>query len=64
LLFDIRAVAIPKNGDKNTWVWRRINIQYSPPYYKGMMCAARFSAKMMNCINNYANENKEKMQKM
>jgi hypothetical protein len=46
-----------KNGDKNTWVWRRINIQYSPPYYKGMMCAARFSAKMMNCINNYANEN-------
>jgi len=45
-------------GEKKTWVWRRINIQYPPPYYSGMMCAARFSNKMMSCINDYAYKHK------
>ena len=44
------------NGNKNTWHWHRINIQYPPPYYSGMMCAVRFSNNMMKCINNYAKE--------
>jgi hypothetical protein len=44
------------NGDKNTWLWSKINIQYSPPYYNGMMCAVRFSTRMIECINNYAKE--------
>ena len=43
-----------KKGKKNTWHWYRINIQYPPPYYNGMMCAVRFSNSMMKCINNYA----------
>jgi hypothetical protein len=42
------------NGEKNTWHWHKINIQYPPPYYCGMMCAVRFSKKMMDCINDYA----------
>jgi hypothetical protein len=46
------------DGNKNTWHWNRINIQYPPPYYKGMMCCVRFSKKMMNCINDYAYANK------
>jgi hypothetical protein len=45
------------DGNKNTWYWDRINIQYQPPYYNGMMCVVRFSKKMLNCINDYANEN-------
>ena len=44
------------NGEKNTWHWHRINIQYPPPYYCGMMCAVRFSKKMMDCINDYVKE--------
>jgi hypothetical protein len=44
------------NGNNNTWLWNRITIQYSPPYSAGMMCAVRFSNRMMKCINNYAKE--------
>jgi hypothetical protein len=44
-------------GKKDYWHWYRINIQYAPPYYNGMMCAVRFSNNMMKCVNNYANEN-------
>lgn len=43
-----------KNGDKHLWHWPSINIEYSPPYYCGMMCSVRFSKKMINCITNYA----------
>lgn len=42
------------DGNKNTWHWHRINIRFRPPYYNGMMCAVRFSNKMMQCINKYA----------
>jgi hypothetical protein len=45
-------------GDKSFWHWDRINIEYPPPYYNGMMCSVRFSKKMMNCINDYAIQNK------
>lgn len=44
------------DGNKNTWHWSMINIQYSPPYYDGMMCAVRFSNRMIECINNYAKQ--------
>jgi hypothetical protein len=46
---------VNKDGNKSTWLWRRIHIrEYRPPYYCGMMCVVRFSRKMMNCINTYA----------
>jgi hypothetical protein len=38
----------------NNWHWWRIKIEYPLPYYNGMMCAVRFSNKMLNCIKNYA----------
>ena len=48
-----------KDGKKNYWHWHRINIQqYPPPYYCTMVCAVRFSKKMMPSINDYANKHK------
>ena len=47
-----------KNGAKNKWHWSKINIQYPPPYYCGMMCATRFSRNMMSCINKYTTSHK------
>jgi hypothetical protein len=46
------------DGHKNDWHWHRLTIEYPPPYYCGMMCAVRFSKKMMDCINEYAYKNK------
>ena len=46
------------DGNKNSWHWKHIKIQYEPPYYNGMMCAVRISCKMMKCINDYASNNK------
>jgi hypothetical protein len=45
------------DGYKGYWHWHRFDIQYSPPYYQGMMCAVRFSNNMMKCINDYAKKN-------
>ena len=57
---DLLSKNIDENSDgsKNTWHWHRINIEYLPPYYNGMMCVVRMSNKMMKCINNYAKEQK------
>lgn len=48
---------INETGQKDSWLWHKIDINFPPPYYCGMMCANRMSNKMLNCINNYANEN-------
>jgi hypothetical protein len=45
------------DGNKKTWLWEKINIQYEPPYYHGMMCSVRFSKSMMKYINDYAKKN-------
>jgi hypothetical protein len=47
-----------ENGSKHSWHWDNIHIEYQPPYYCGMMCAVRFSKKMMNSIHNYATKHK------
>jgi hypothetical protein len=44
------------SGDKNAWHWRKIDIQFAPPYYSGMMCCVRMSSRMLSKIRNYANE--------
>jgi hypothetical protein len=49
--------SVNNDDNKNDWHWHRININYQPPYYKGMMCAVRFSRKMLSCINDYASKN-------
>lgn len=46
------------DGNKTTWHWNRIHINYAPPYYSGMMCAVRVSNRMNQCIRSYANEHK------
>ena len=46
------------DGNSNEWHWNKININYFPPYYNGMMCIIRLSQKMLDCIHNYANKNK------
>jgi len=47
-----------EKNDSNKWHWHRIKIQYSLPYYHGMMCAVRFSNRMITCINEYAKNHK------
>lgn len=46
------------DGKKNYWHWKKININYSPPYYCAMVCAVRLSRQMLQCVYNYATENK------
>jgi len=46
------------NGHTQSWLWKYIVLQYSPPYYHGMMCAVRFSKKMLKCIHQYATQHK------
>jgi len=45
-------------GNKTDWLWNIININISPPYYKAMVCCVRMSNKLLNCIYEYANKNK------
>ena len=42
----------------NEWLWKYIKINFSPPYYCGMMCIVRFTQNMLHCIKNYALKNK------
>lgn len=46
-----------KDGDKTYWNWPWIDIQYSPPYYKGMVCATRLSRNFLKYIKEYATKN-------
>ena len=38
------------------WVWPLINIQIQKPWYAGMMCAARLSDTLLQCIRWYASK--------
>lgn len=42
----------------NEWLWKYIDIKFTPPYFCGMMCALRLSKKYFDCINDYVNKNK------
>lgn len=43
-------------GEKNSWHWRFIDIQFPPPYYQGMMCCVRISSNLLSKLKKYANE--------
>ena len=46
-------------GKKDYWYnWQFVKMTYSLPHYRGMMCGIRVSKKMLNCIANYAKQNK------
>lgn len=47
-----------ENGDKKDWLWNKITINISPPYYKGMMCCVRLSNKLIQHINDYGKKNR------
>ena len=46
------------NGTNTDWHWKYININLSPPYYCGMMCAVRFGKSMCSHMNQYVDKNK------
>lgn len=45
-------------GEKGTWLWRNITIQFPPPYYCAMVCSVRMSKAMLSAIKDYATEHK------
>lgn len=43
-----------EEGKLNEWLWSYIHIEYTPPYYCGMMCICRMSRNMIECLKDYA----------
>ncbi len=58
LNYDILCNSSFEEAKLNEWLWHMIKVNFSPPYYCGMMCIVRFTQKMMNCIKEYASNNK------
>jgi hypothetical protein len=46
-----------EEANLNEWLWNRIHINLTPPYYCGMMCITRFSIRMLDSIKDYASKN-------
>ena len=55
---DILCNSSYDEGKLNEWLWNRIDIKFSPPYFCGMMCALRLSKKYLDCVNDYVNKHK------
>lgn len=47
-----------EEGKLYEWLWNSIQINYTPPYYCGMMCMCRFTKNMLNSVKEYANKYK------
>jgi hypothetical protein len=54
---DILCNSSYEEGKLHEWLWRLIEIKFSPPYYCGMMCALRLSRKYFTCIEKYIKKN-------
>jgi hypothetical protein len=48
--------AVNSDGNKDTWVWVKVDTPLSPPYYKAMVCANRSSRALLTAIGAYAKE--------
>lgn len=48
-----------RNGYTGEWLWEKINMKYSNPYYNGDLMGARMSQLMLSKINEYATQHKE-----
>lgn len=46
------------DGEKKSWLWRKITIHIPPPYYNAMICCIRVSNKLLSSIKEYANTHK------
>lgn len=55
---DILCNSSYEKGKLQEWLWKYIDIHFSPPYYCGMMCALRLSKKYLSCVCDYVNKNK------
>jgi len=47
-----------RNGYKGYWLWEKIDIRFTNPYYNGALTVTRLSQKMLSKINMYAQEHK------
>jgi len=45
-----------RNGYKGYWLWNKIDIKYSNPYYNGDLIVTRLSQNMLSKINEYASQ--------
>ena len=45
-------------GDKSYGHWKKIDINFSPPYYGAMICSVRTSKDLLSKIKDYANKHK------
>lgn len=45
------------NGKTDIWHWKKIEMNYSPPFYKAMVCVIRVSKRMLDTVNEYAQQN-------
>jgi hypothetical protein len=45
-----------RNGYKGYWLWNKIDLKYSNPYYNGELIATRLSQNMLSKINEYASQ--------
>jgi hypothetical protein len=48
--------AVNSDGNKDTWVWVKVDTPLPPPYYKAMVCANRSSRALLQAIGAYAKE--------
>lgn len=48
--------AVNEDGNKDTWVWVKVDTPLPPPYYKAMVCANRSSKALLAAIGAYAKE--------
>ena len=55
---DLLASKCVKDEDSLSWYhWKRIQINFAPPYYKSMVCAVRMSRALMSLVGDYAERN-------
>ena len=57
--YDILSNCDFNEGKYDRWLWKFIKINLPRPHYNGMMCATRLSRKLLECITNYAKNNKQ-----
>ena len=56
---DSLCVAYTKKSNCKDWYhWQKVDIAFTGPHYKSMVCATRLSKKMFACITQYAKTNK------
>ena len=53
---DLLSNSYYENGPN--WLWNKIDIKFSPPFYHAMACCVRVSSNLLSKIRSYADEHK------